>query len=83
MTESFTLVFKGDLLQIRHDPLTTETPFGMPYSYGLGDFIVRHDAKRRALRLAQQFIDPDSDPPRYTNREMADVIRKALVEVQS
>lgn len=85
MSESFTLVFKGDLLQIRHDPLTMETPFGVPYSYGLGDFIVRHDVMRAALneaRLQIEYMQSKFEPTGSGNAVLSR-IRAALDEVKS
>lgn len=41
--EYFTVVFKGDLRKFPGNPLTTETPFGIPYSVSLGDALERID----------------------------------------
>lgn len=34
---AFTLVFHGDIRKFRGNPFLTETPFGKPYSCGVGD----------------------------------------------
>jgi hypothetical protein len=36
------------------------------------------DEVREALKVARQFIDPDRDPPRMTNRELVKMIDTAL-----
>ncbi len=33
----FTLVFEGDIRTFKKNPLTTETPFGIPFAAGVGD----------------------------------------------
>ena len=77
MTESFTLVFKGDLRKI--SPFSTETPYGLPYYAAMGDMISRHDVLRRALNEIVAVPDLVSG----TARAMQSIARKALDEVKS
>lgn len=36
-TKSFTLVFEGNIRTFKSNPLTTETPWGIPYAVAVGD----------------------------------------------
>jgi hypothetical protein len=42
-TEAFTLVFEGDIRKFKMNPLTTETPWGVPYAVMLGDALEQLD----------------------------------------
>ena len=42
-TTAFTLVFKGDIRKFKMNPLTTETPWGIPYAVALGDALEELD----------------------------------------
>jgi len=44
LTKSFTMVFEGDIRQFKMNPLTTETPWGIPYAVALGDALEELDA---------------------------------------
>lgn len=41
--KAFTLVFEGDIRQFAKNPLTTETPFGVPYAVAAFDALERLD----------------------------------------
>ncbi len=78
MTESFTLVFKGDLRKV-YPPLGEETQWGFLYAEGIGDYMQKHDVMRKALN---EIATMDA-----LNRKnalgMITIARKALDEVQS
>lgn len=42
-TKAFTLVFEGDIRKFKQNPLTTETPWGIPYAVALGDALEELD----------------------------------------
>lgn len=44
LTKAFTLVFEGDIRQFKMNPLTTETPWGVPYAVAMGDALEQLDA---------------------------------------
>ena len=44
--EAFTLVFAGDIRKFKMNPLTTETPWGIPYAVMAGDALEELDALR-------------------------------------
>jgi hypothetical protein len=50
--KAFTLVFKGNLRDFDMNPLTTETPWGMPYAVCLGDALEEADELREKLEAA-------------------------------
>jgi hypothetical protein len=54
--EAFTLVFAGDIRSFDFNPLTTETPFGVPYAVGIGD------AFQELEQLAEATAEPASRP---------------------
>jgi len=41
--KAFTLVFDGDIRAFTKNPLTTETPFGIPYAVAAFDALERLD----------------------------------------
>lgn len=41
--KAFTLVFDGDIRRFKQNPLTTETPWGIPYAVALGDALEELD----------------------------------------
>ena len=43
-TKAFTMVFKGDIRDFKMNPLTTETPWGIPYAVAVGDRLEELDA---------------------------------------
>ncbi len=43
LTKAFTLVFDGDIRKFKGNPLTTETPFGIPYAVAMGDALATID----------------------------------------
>jgi hypothetical protein len=43
LTKAFTLVFAGDIRQFKMNPLTTETPWGIPYAVSVGDVLEELD----------------------------------------
>ncbi len=43
LTKAFTLVFAGDIRNFKMNPLTTETPWGIPYAVGMGDAFEKID----------------------------------------
>lgn len=47
--KAFTLVFQGDLSKFDMNPLTTETPWGIPYAASLGDALEEVDELQSAL----------------------------------
>ena len=47
-TEHFTLVFSGDIRKFKMNPLTTETPWGIPHSVCVGDALQELDELREA-----------------------------------
>ena len=49
-TKAFTLVFEGDIRQFKRNPLTTETPWGIPYAVSMGDALEELDEARREIR---------------------------------
>lgn len=44
LTKAFTLVFEGDIRKFNMNPLTTETPWGIPYAVSMGDALEQLDA---------------------------------------
>lgn len=46
--KAFTLVFAGDIRQFNLNPLTTKTPWGIPYAVSLGDALEENDELRAA-----------------------------------
>ena len=42
-TKAFTLVFEGDIRKFKMNPLTTETPWGIPYAVMAGDALEQLD----------------------------------------
>lgn len=48
----FTLVFAGDIRKFKANPLTTETPFGIAETVGVGDAFEECDRLRETLELA-------------------------------
>lgn len=42
-TKAFTLVFEGDIRRFKQNPLTTETPWGVPYAVSMGDALEQLD----------------------------------------
>ena len=48
-TKAFTLVFEGDIRQFKMNPLTTETPWGIPYAVSMGDILEQANALREEL----------------------------------
>ena len=82
MTESFTLVFKGDLRRLMErgeHPLGTESPWGEPYSAANGDLIRHHDVMRSALNRIMAANELHFSAVVL----MKEIARKALDEVQS
>ena len=47
-TKAFTMVFKGDIRDFKMNPLTTETPWGIPYAVAVGDRLEELDALKTA-----------------------------------
>ena len=43
LTKAFTLVFAGDIRKFKMNPLTTVTPWGIPYAVGMGDAFEKID----------------------------------------
>lgn len=43
LTKAFTLVFAGDIRKFKMNPLTTETPWGIPYAVSMGDALEEAD----------------------------------------
>ena len=43
---AFTLVFEGDIRSFKMNPLTTATPWGIPYAVSIGDALEENDALR-------------------------------------
>lgn len=43
LTKAFTLVFEGDIRSFKKNPLTTETPWGIPYAVSMGDALEELD----------------------------------------
>lgn len=43
LTKAFTLVFEGDIRKFSMNPLTTETPWGIPYAVSMGDALEQLD----------------------------------------
>jgi len=50
--QAFTLIFDGDIRRFKLNPLTTETPFGIPYGAGVGDAFGELDCLRELLNEA-------------------------------
>jgi len=48
-TEAFTLVFKGNIRDFKMNPLTTETPWGIPYAVSMGDALEEADQLREQI----------------------------------
>lgn len=48
-SKAFTLVFKGDIRSFKQNPLTTETPWGIPYGASLGDLMEENNELRDLL----------------------------------
>lgn len=48
LTKAFTLVFEGDIRRFKMNPLTTETPWGIPYAVSMGDALEKLDALEAA-----------------------------------
>jgi hypothetical protein len=48
-TESFTMIFGGNIRHFKGNPLTAETPFGVAYAIGVGDAFEDMDAMRDLL----------------------------------
>lgn len=46
LTKAFTLVFAGDIRKFKANPLTTETPWGVPYAASMGDALEQIDKLR-------------------------------------
>lgn len=44
LTKAFTLVFAGDIRKFKMNPLTTETPWGIPYAVCMGDALEQLDS---------------------------------------
>lgn len=55
--EAFTLVFEGDLRKFKMNPLTTETPWGIPYAVSLGEALADADELREELERTPQESD--------------------------
>ena len=55
-TAAFTLVFEGDIRRFKMNPLTTETPWGIPYAVSLGDITEEADELREQLEKLEQTI---------------------------
>ncbi len=55
----FTLVFSGDLRTYGHNPLTKETPYGVPYAAGVGDAFEEAEKMRDLLREVLDSRAPD------------------------
>jgi hypothetical protein len=51
---SFTLVFEGDIRSFKMNPLTTETPWGIPYAVCVGDALEENDELRELLERSPQ-----------------------------
>lgn len=51
---AFTLVFEGDIRQFKMNPLTTETPWGIPYAVSMGDILEEADELREKLERRGQ-----------------------------
>ena len=80
MTESFTLVFKGDLRKV-YPPLGEETQWGFLYAEGIGDYMQKHDVMRKALNeIAREQSAKDGMTAADKFQAIA---RKALDEVKS
>jgi hypothetical protein len=52
--EAFTLVFPGDIRRFKQNPLTTETPWGIPYAVALGDRLEEIDELERRLEALEK-----------------------------
>ena len=52
-TKSFTLVFAGNIRDFKKNPLTTETPWGIPYAVSVGDALEDLDEARGEFVLDQ------------------------------
>ena len=50
---AFTLVFAGDIRKFKMNPLTTETPWGVPYAVSLGDALAENDELRELQEKAE------------------------------
>jgi hypothetical protein len=48
LTKAFTLVFEGDIRKFKGNPLTTETPWGIPYAVAMGDALEELDELKSA-----------------------------------
>lgn len=48
-TQSFTLVFEGDIRKFKGNPLKTETPFGVPFVASMGNALEENDELRDLL----------------------------------
>jgi hypothetical protein len=67
--EAFTLVFGGDIRQLKANPLTAETPFGVAYAAGVGDLFNDIDEIRDLLAQAMDAADRiECKHPGWTDR---------------
>lgn len=68
--KNFTLVFAGDIRTFKLNPLTTETPFGVAHTAGVGDAFEECDV----LRAALEKLDPDYEDTLARVREALETI---------
>jgi hypothetical protein len=59
--KAFTLVFEGDIRQFTMNPLTTETPWGIPYAVSMGDALDEADELREQLERRPQVSEATND----------------------
>lgn len=55
---AFTLVFEGDIRRFKMNPLTTETPWGIPYAVSMGDILEEADELRE--KLERRVLDQEA-----------------------
>lgn len=55
-TDSFTLIFEGDIRKFAKNPLMLETEYGTPYAVGIGDAFAKIDQLEEDMSKAADLI---------------------------